>query len=148
MLALFERWVAQLGAENPMVINVERDPDVDRWYVRVRGEAKLVTTVWFTVREETVHYETYFMPAPEEQVEACLTYLLRANQRFYGMRFAIGGEDAIYLVGQLPFSAFAADFGLGELDRILGSAFAYSEECFPTAMAIGFGSRFRPHRPD
>ena len=37
-----------------------------RWYVRLRGEQKDTFTVWFTLRQRTLHYETYVMPAPEE----------------------------------------------------------------------------------
>ena len=144
MLALVANWVDQLVAENPVVTNVERDPTCNRWFIRVRGEEKLVTTVWLTVREQTIWYETYFMPAPEENIAACYEYLLRASARFYGMRFSIGGEDAIYLTGQMPFSAFGPEAAVDELDRLLGAAYAYSEDCFRTAMRIGFASVFQP----
>ena len=143
VLALVTSWVERLVEDNPVVTNVENDPTCDRWFIRVRGEEKLVTTVWLTVREQTVSYETYFMPAPEENIAACYEYLLRASARFYGMRFSIGGEDAVYLTGQMPFSAFGAGCADDELDRLLGAAYAYSEECFRTAMSIGFASRFR-----
>ena len=147
---LVAAWAVTLADENPIVTSVERDvdPDLDRWYVRVRGEEKLVTTVWMTVREHTLHYETYFMPAPEENIAACFEYLLRANLRLYGMRFAIGVEDAVYLVGQMPFSTLAPATANDELDRVLGSAYAYSEDCFRTAMSIGYASTFRPRPPD
>ena len=135
-------WVSRLVVENPVVTNVERDLTCNRWFIRVRGEEKLVTTVWLTVRERTIWYETYFMPSPEENIAQCYEYLLRASARFYGMRFTIGGEDAIYLTGQMPFSAFRFDTADEELDRILGAAYAYSEECFRTAMRIGFASVF------
>ena len=141
---LMNRWTTKVSAENAIVTNIEHDPELNRWYVRIRGDEKLVTTVWFTVREMTLQFETYFMPAPEENVSACYEYLLRANQRLFGMRFSIGPEDAVYLTGQLPFSALSGVDAEGELDRILGAAYAYSEECFGTAMSIGFASRFRP----
>lgn len=143
VVALMELWTSRTAVENPVVTNIERDPTCDRWFVRVRGDEKLVTTVWFTVREETLAYETYFMPWPEENVAGVFEYLLRANQRFYGYRFAIGVEDAVYLVGQTPFRALEGDDAEDELDRILGAAYAYSEECFRTAMRIGFASKFR-----
>ena len=148
IVELVVAWAATVADENPIVTNVERDADLDRWYVRIRGDEKLVTTVWITVREHTLHYETYFMPAPEENIAACFEYLLRANLRFYGMRFAIGVEDAVYHVGQMPFSALAPATATEELDRVLGSAYAYSEDCFRTAMSIGYASKFRPRPPD
>lgn len=147
---IVEAWLARAQEESAataaIIASVERDPEVTRWYVRMRGEEKLVTTLWLTLRDRSLHYETYFMPAPEENVAACYEYLLRVNARLVGMRFSIGGEDAIYLTGQLPLSLLensptqAAD---DALDEILGAAYAYSEECFRTAMSIGFASRFR-----
>ena len=136
---LIHGWAEREKTENPLVLAVDHDPDLHRWYVRMRGEEKSVITVWLTLRERTLHYETYFMPAPEEQVEACFEYLLRANSRLFAMRFAIGAEDAVYLVGQLPLGAIDEE----ELDRIVGSAYAYSEQYFAPAMSIGYASQFR-----
>ncbi len=94
--------------------------------------------MWLTLGQRTLHYETYFMPAPIEQQAACYEYLLKANLKLFGMRFAVGAEDAVYLVGQMPLSAVDGS----ELDRIVGSAYAYSERYFRSAMAIGYGSKF------
>jgi hypothetical protein len=55
------------------------------------------------------------------------------------MRFALGAEDAVYLVGEVPVRAVTED----ELDRIVGSSLGYVDAFFPTAMAIGFAGRFR-----
>ena len=49
------------------------------------------------------------MPAPEENVAACCEYLLRANPVCIAMRFAIGAEDAVYLMGQMPLLAIDVD---------------------------------------
>ena len=136
-------WLATAAAEHPYLANIERDPTVTRWYVRLRGEEKSVTTVWLTLRERTLAYETYFMPAPEENHAACYEYLLRTNTRLYGMRFSIGAEDAVYLTGQMPQEHVDAE----ALDTVIGAAYHYSEECFPTAMRIGYASHFRPSPP-
>ena len=138
--ALIDRWTASEQDTNPVVAAVDFDAELRRWYVRLRGEEKSFTTVWLTLRQRTLHYETYFMPAPEENVEALYEYLLRANMRLFGMRFAIGAEDAVYLMGQMPLSAVDT----GELDRIVGATYAYAEQYFRPAMSIGFASRFRP----
>ncbi|MGI8493521.1 MAG: YbjN domain-containing protein [Acidimicrobiales bacterium] len=132
-------WADDARATNPLVAAIDRDPELDRWYIRMHGEEKAAITVWLTLRERTVHFESYFMPAPEERVEACYEYLLRANTRLFAWRFAIGGEDAVYLVGQLPFGAVDRE----ELDRVIGSAYAYSEQYFPSAMSIGYASKYR-----
>jgi hypothetical protein len=132
-------WAAGERSGNPLVAAIDHDPELLRWYVRLRGEQKTITTVWLTLRERTLHFETQFMPAPEENVEALYTYLLRVNARLYSVRFAIGEEDALYLVGQLPVHAVDED----ELDRIIGSCFAYTEEYFRAAMRIGYASKFK-----
>ena len=66
-------------------------------------------------------------------------YLLRRNSKLFGMRFAIGPEDAIYLVGQMPLSAVDE----GELDRVVGSTYAYVEQYFRPVLQMAFASRFK-----
>ena len=79
------------------------------------------------------------MPAPEENHAAFYEHLLRRNLKLYGGAFAVGDEDAIFLVGQLDNSAVDED----ELDRVLGSLYAWVEQCFRPALRIGFASRFQ-----
>lgn len=136
---LITRWTASERETEEVVVAVDHEPAERRWYVRLRGEEKSFTTIWLTLRERTLHYETYFMPAPEENAEALYEYLLRLNARLFAMRFAIGVEDAVYLVGQLPLGAVDE----AELDRIIGSAYAYSEQYFRPAMRIGFATKFK-----
>ena len=141
--ALSERidtWAARELADNPVVAAVERAPASEgrRWFIRIHGEEKDVYTVWFSLRQRTLHYETYVMPAPEEQQAQFYEHLLRRNQKLNGMAFVIGIEDAVFLQGQLPVEAVTDD----ELDRILGSFYAYVEQCFRPALRIGFASRF------
>ena len=98
-----------------------------------------MTTIWLTLGQRTLHYETYFMPAPEERHQELYEYLLRRNQRLFAMRFCIGAEDAVYLVGQLPVTAIDE----AELDRIVGTTYATVEQYFRPAMRIGYASKFR-----
>jgi hypothetical protein len=105
--------------------------------VRVTGEQKDVFTIWFHLRQRTLHYETYVMPAPEENHARFFEHLLRRNLKMFGAAFAVGDEDAIFLVGQLPNHAVDDD----ELDRVLGSLYVWVERFFPTAIRIGFASR-------
>jgi hypothetical protein len=138
--ALVEAWLAEQLADNPTVQAVERDTETGerRWFVRVTGEEKSVFSVWFHLRQRTLHFETYVMPAPEENAAQLYEHLLRRNLRLHGMAFAIGEEDAVFLVGQLPVRWVT----VAELDRVLGSVYAYVEQCFRPAMRIGFASRF------
>jgi hypothetical protein len=139
--ARIDAWLARQLEENPVVAAVERDEESGerRWFVRVHGEEKDVFTIWFHLRQRTLHYETYVMPAPEENHAALYEHLLRRNLKLYGAAFAIGEEDAVFLVGQLDNRAVTDD----ELDRILGSMYAWVEQYFRPAMRIGYASRFR-----
>lgn len=137
--AMIDAWADRELADNPTVAAVDRDRELRRWYVRLKGEEKATSTVWLTLGQRTLHYESYFMPAPEENVQELYEYLLRVNARLFATRFALGDEDAVYLVGQMPLSAVDDD----ELDRIVGSVYAYSEQYFRPAMRIGFASRFQ-----
>jgi hypothetical protein len=137
---VIDTWAAEALATNPLLAAVDREPELDRWYLRMRGEDKAIITVWLTLRERTLHFETYFMPAPEEQHLQCYDYLLRLNPRLFLWRFAVGEEDAVYLMGQLPVGAVDHE----ELDRVVGAGYAYSEEYFRPAMRIGFATRFAP----
>jgi len=140
--ALDERissWLAGELTANQTVAAVDRPTDgTRRWFVRLRGEEKDTFTIWFTLRQRTLHFETYVMPAPEENHERFYEHLLRRNLRFNGVAFTIGEEDAVFLVGQLPVTVIDED----ELDRILGSMYAYVEQCFRPALRIGYASRF------
>ena len=132
-------WLEKELAENPTIDAVERgDGDERRWFVRVHGEAKDVYTIWFTLRQRTLHYETYVMPAPEENFAEFYEHLLRRNRKLHGLMFCIGEEDAIFLQGALPWH----DITERELDRVLGSIWACVEQCFRPALRSGFASRF------
>ncbi len=137
--AALDAWLQDQLRENDVVAAVDRgEAGERRWYVRVTGEDKDAYSVWFTLGQRTLHYETYFMPAPEENREDCLSHLLKRNAGLYGMAFSIGAEDAIFLNGQLANDAITND----ELDRILGTFYATVERCFRAAIRIGFASRF------
>jgi hypothetical protein len=105
----------------------------------MRGEDKDITTVWLTLGQRTLRYETYVMPAPEENAEELYANLLRRNDRLVGAHFSIGLEDAIFLRGEVP----TATLDEAELDRIIGSLYAYVEQTFRSLLRIGFASRFR-----
>jgi hypothetical protein len=136
---LVTSWLDEQLEANPAVAAIDREPAARRWYVRMRGEEKEVFTLWLTLGQRTLQYETYVMPAPEENHAAFYEHLLRRNRGFNGMAFCIGDEDGLFLVGQLPVGAVDD----GELDRILGETYEYVERCFRPAMRIGYASRFK-----
>lgn len=137
--AVIDRWLHREEADNPTVIGVERNVDGPRsWFVRMQGEEKDVFTIRFHLRQRTLAYETHFMPAPEENAAQLYEHLLRRNAKLYGAAFVIGEEDALYLRGQLD-NAWITE---AELDRVLGSVYAWVEQFFRPALRLGFASRF------
>jgi hypothetical protein len=135
---LIDAWLDRQLADNDVVAAVDRgEPGERRWYVRLSGEQKSTFTIWFRLGQRTLHYETYVMPAPEENHTRFYEHLLRRNLKLYGAAFAIGEEDAVFLVGQLGNESVDEV----ELDRVLGSLFVYVEQFFRPALQIGFASR-------
>ena len=138
---VIDDWLREQLEENPTVAAVERDREAGerRWIARLSGEEKATFSVWFHLRQRTLHVETYVMPAPEENHAQFYEHLLRRNLGFHGFAFAIGAEDGIFLIGETPVERITTD----ELDRLLGSTYAYVEQCFRPAMRIGYASRFQ-----
>jgi hypothetical protein len=133
-------WLDGALATNPVIAAVDRgEPGERRWYVRMRGEEKDFTTVWLTMGQRTLRYETYVMPAPEENAAELYESLLRRNERLVGAHFSIGAEDAVFLRGELPLAVVDEP----ELDRILGTLYATVEHVFRPLLRVGFASRFR-----
>lgn len=143
-----DAWLADELAGNPVVAAVEaanaRDVEAigegarARWYVRMTGEEKSVFTAWLTLRQRTLHYETYLMPAPETNAAELYEHLLRRNAKLRGIALSIGVEDAVFLAGELPLRAIDAE----TLDEILGALYEGTERCFRPAMRLGFAGKF------
>ena len=132
-------WLRDLADAHDHIAAVDRDPDgVRRWFVRMLGEEKEFTTVWLTLGQRTLRYETYVLPAPEEQHEVLYEHLLRRNDRLTGAHFSIGVEDAVFLRGELPVEWATR----AEVDRILGTLYATVEQSFTALLRIAFASRF------
>ena len=132
-------WLMSMMERNDTIVAVDRgEPDEHRWYVRMHGEEKEFTTVWLTLGQRTLRYETYVMPAPEENAEALYEHVLRRNESLVGAHFSIGVEDAIFLRGELPLRLVDEP----ELDRVVGTLYATVERVFPAIIRIGFASKF------
>jgi Putative bacterial sensory transduction regulator len=143
LLALGDRvdgWLHSALDENPAMLAVDRGgtdecgPGERRWYVRLHGDEKEFTTVWLTLAQRTLRYETYVIPAPAEHALELYEHVLRRNERLVGAHFSIGMEDAIYLRGEMPVALVSA----GEVDRVIGTLFATVEQCFGALVAIAF----------
>ena len=147
VVALVDAWsTRELEGEGPLIA-VEKTEVTDgtathRWLLRFEGEEKDFITLWLTYHQRTLHFETQFMPAPEENQLDVLTYLFRRNAHLIQMSFAFGPEDAIYLVGRVPASLLDED----ELDRIAGCSILYVDDHFPTAMTLAYPGQYRRRR--
>jgi hypothetical protein len=137
LAAQIDGWLADMAAANAAIEAVDRgEGDEHRWYVRLRGDEKEHITVWLTLGQRTLRYEAYVMPAPQENIAAVYELALRRNEKLVGAHFAIGVEDALFLRGELPVVAVCAD----EVDRVVGSIYAYAEQSFPAMIRLGFAS--------
>jgi hypothetical protein len=140
--SVVDDWLARTLTENPVLAAVESDLDVGalerRWFVRIEGEEKDVSTIRLSLRQRMLHHETYLMPSPEENHADFHAHLLERNRHLVGVTFCIGEEEAVFLVGAIP----ASTVDDAELDRILGTVWTAVERCFRPALRIGFASRF------
>ena len=144
VVEIIDAWIAEWLHEGSALVAADRQDVLDgtashRWYLRFRGEEREFITIWMTFHQRTLHHEAQFMPAPEEQIEAVYAYLLKRNRETYAMAFTLGLEDAIYLEGRVPGSAVSTE----ELDRIVGATLASCDDLFPTAMSMGYASKYR-----
>jgi hypothetical protein len=138
--AQIDGWLRGFFETNPIMVALDRgEPGERRWYVRLAGEEKEYLTIWLHLGQRALHAEAYVLPAPEENEGLVYEQLLRRNRSMHGVWFAIGVEDAIFLVGQLEHDAISE----GHLDRLIGSMFEYAERFFRPALHLGFASRFR-----
>lgn len=133
-----DTWLRSAREDLPIVAIDRDEGDVRRWFVRLRGEDKDFTTVWLTLGQRTLRYETYVMPAPEENAAALYENLLRRNDQLVGAHFSIGIEDAVFLRGELPNAVVTE----AEVDRAVGTLYATVEQTFQGLLRIGFASRF------
>ena len=144
LVTLIDNWLNEFAEAGEHVLAIDRGTSDEtsfgepRWYVRLAGESKEIVTIWLTLGQRTLRYETYVMPAPEDNAAELADQLLRRNDRLVGAHFSVGHEDAIYLRGQIPDSAVTTD----ELDRVVGTLYQTVEHAFPAMIRLGFARRF------
>lgn len=138
--AHIDTWLSDFARDNPLVAAIDHGTSDDsplgepRWYVRLIGEEKDFITVWLTLGQRTLRYETYVMPSPPKRADEVRDLLLRRNDQLHGVAFSIGAEDAVYLRGSIPDTAITAD----ELDRILGTLYTTVEANFRSLVQLAF----------
>lgn len=133
-------WLTDSLTTNPSVLAVDRGgpddcgPGERRWYVRLGGDEKDFTTVWLTLGQRSLRYETYVLPWPPQKRDEIFELVLRRNDQLIGCHYSIGGEDALYLRGELASSGVTE----AELDRIIGTLFVEVERVFRSLVALAF----------
>lgn len=124
--------------DRPLLLDVTRDDEVPRrWYVRLAGESRDVIAVWLTLRQRTLAYESYVLPTPPQRAPEVADFVLRRNYSLVGAQYGIGPEDALFLTGEIGTHFVDED----ELDRIVGSLWAYIERDFSTLLRLGFSKQ-------
>ena len=129
------------------MLGIEHQPLPDdrghyHWLVRLKGEERDVITLWLSLRQRTVYVETEVMSAPEENLEALYRYLLVRNAELRELHLAIGPEQGIYLVTQIPINEVTVE----RLDELVGATITYVDEIFPTVMTLGLPALYRRRR--
>jgi hypothetical protein len=139
--AQIDGWLQKAFAENEMMVALDRgEPGERRWYVRLQGVAKDFTTIWLRLGQRALHAEAYMLPAPEESQGLVYERVLRRNRQLHGLAYAIGVEDAIFLVGEVPNDSISE----GHVDRLIGSVWEYVERDFRATLQLGFASKLPP----
>ena len=62
-------WLQNQIDKDAVIKSADYDINESRWYVRVTGEEKQHYMILLTLRQRTLHFETYVMPEPEENKE-------------------------------------------------------------------------------
>ena len=140
---VIDGWLADFLSTNEQVLAVDHGGPGEcgagerRWYVRMAGDEKDFTTVWLTLGQRTLRYETYVLPSPPQASSVIYETVLRRNNSLIGCHYAIGDEDAIYLRGELA----AALLDHAELDRVIGTLFVEVERTFGSLVHLAFARR-------
>ena len=134
--ALVLDYLKEKAAREGNPIHIDEEPPLIR--ARFLGETRDFTTIWFTVGSRTLQYETYALPAPEDNAASVYGYLMRWNRRLYLASFGLDADGEVYLSGRIPLSAVTVE----EVDHIVGQVYAAVEATFRTALRLGFPRHF------
>ena len=83
LVTLIDNWLNEFAEAGEHVLAIDRGTSDEtsfgepRWYVRLAGESKEIVTIWLTLGQRTLRYETYVMPAPEDNSAELADQLLR-----------------------------------------------------------------------
>lgn len=104
--------------------------------VPLPGERKLTTNTILSIGEHSVRVEAFVCRKPDEDFESVYRFLLKRNNRLYGVAYTLDNVGDIYLVGRMALELVTAD----EIDRILGQVLEAVDSDFNTLLELGFRS--------
>lgn len=120
--------------------DVEWDESADGVFdVVLPGERKLKTPLRLEVGAHALSVHAFVCRRPDENHQVVYRWLLERNLKMFSMAFAVDHLGDIFLEARLPLSAVTPD----DVDRLLGSVLAYSDESFNTILELGFASAIR-----
>ncbi len=125
-----------LGAEHRVVTDRTA---TDRWVLRFKGSEKDVIAIWLTLGQRTLVAEAEVMPAPDAASAEINALVLTRNASLFGLSYAIGPEQGIYVMARLA----ASSVDVADLDRLCGAIVAEIDEVYPTVMTLGFPAHYR-----
>ncbi len=121
-------------AAEPYIQTVEYDPELRRWYVRFGCDGRDATTIYFDLHQRTLRYEVYFLPDPPTHHLELYRFLLQRNHSMYGVKFSIGPDGDVYLVGRVALEHLDER----ELDRIIGVLYELVETWFKPVVRLAY----------
>ncbi|MCB0973173.1 MAG: type III secretion system chaperone [Actinobacteria bacterium] len=114
---------------------LEYEASLDRWYLRFTCDDRDAATIYFDLRQRSLHHELYFLPMPPGGSAELADAALRWNFDLTGTRFALARDGDLYLRGRIPLEHLSAE----ELDRIIGTIYMVNERWFREAIRLGYG---------
>ena len=135
-LAVLSRALDDLG----LTYETERKPSgTTTVVVELPGEHKLRTTCAFVLGQHSLAANAFVMRAPQEREAEVHRWLLRRNQRLFGIAYAIDRFGDLYLVGRGPHGAVTPEV----VDQILGAVASTADGYFDVLLEMGFESAIR-----
>lgn len=134
---LISNCLANSESSNELVLSIEV-LEAREWVVRLSGQDKEFITVQIQLNQRSLTFQSYVMGSPQENEASVFSSILKRNRRLRGLHFAIGAEDAIYLVGKIE----SASVDCAAIDQVLGSVYEAVEASFLGLLHEGFASHF------
>ena len=131
-------WFRRQKEELPILLDISRDEEIPRrWYARLEGEERDVTTIWLTLGQRTLKYETYFLPSPEVNREQLFELLLEGTMTSWELSSGLALKRRY---SSLANFLFMLSTKMNSIE--FWSIWDFVERYWRAALKIGFANRF------